>query len=106
MTLSKTYNTLCSPFANLQLDLEYEDNTQVSTPASLLPSVGALAPLLSTSVSNFSFTLNMHPSTMDVNASLGDCVARHGALGPDNPYVTIASLRPGTSGSVITLQFR
>ncbi|MEW5298732.1 MAG: hypothetical protein WDW36_001820 [Sanguina aurantia] len=90
----------------LELDLEYEDNSQASTPASLLPSDDPPAPLLSTSVSNFSFTLNMHPATMDVNASLGDCVARHGALGPGNPYVTIASLRPGTSGSVITLQFR
>lgn len=58
------------------------------------------------SVDNFRFLLNVHPATLQLEASLGNFRAIYGSLPESSPSRTICSLRPGTEGSLIDVTFR
>jgi vacuolar protein sorting-associated protein 13A/C len=55
---------------------------------------------------DFAFHLSVHPATLALTASLGNLVAEYGALPPGHPNRTILTMREGTSGSLIDVEFK
>lgn len=88
----RTIFRLSATMKKLELQLPYEGSNQ--------------QPMTLGSVDNFKLLMAVHPSTMQLDASLGNFIAYYGALPEANPSRTICSLRSDTTGSLIDVTFR
>lgn len=83
---------MCSQVAKVALHLNYEGD--VSTPLAI------------GSIDNFTLQLAVHPTTLQLDTSLGNLVAEYGSLPVGHPNRVMVSMRDEQAGSLIEVTFK